>query len=496
MKKLTKLHVSSTWMAVLSLLALLAALLPLYRLTMYAIPRYDDYSYGIKLWQNLRYGIGPRAMLEAGFSTVLDCHYSWQGTYSSIFMMAQMPAAFGFEYYFLGPILLISSLTISSFVLIWTLTRRFFNATWQEAVLSAVIVTMAMLELIHTAQQGFYWYNSGVHYTFMHSMFFLMTSCCIQLFFVKKKRASILWSLLLIPLSFVCAGANFVTCLQGLLVLIAAFLLAFIKSRKHCLWFVPSFITYLVGFYLNVTAPGNAVRAAWYQGDSAFPAILHSYGAAVKQLWRFTGVYMLLFALLALPVIYNLVQRSTFSFRLPGLFLFFAFSFYATGFTSSFYSMGNAGLSRTWIAIKLTCQLLFFACEVYGVGYCVRLLEKKQSVVSSAGHLEHRIWYYALLMLLFLIAFRFTKDKIGSVSSFGAYYYVHSGEANNFHNEFLDRVSMIQCTSDPVVAVPSYQYMPWFLINKDISEDSNEEENRMMAKYFGKDQLYRLPPSQ
>ncbi len=481
-------------LAILSVCAVLLALLPLYRLTMDAIPRYDDYSYGIRFWQDLRYGFGLRAMWDAGFHTALDCHYSWQGTYSSIFMMALMPGAMGFEYYFLGPVLLITSMTFCTFFMVWTLTKYFLKADLADRILLSSVITLALVELIHTAQQGFYWYNSGVHYTFMHSMFFLLVSVCVALSFSGTRIRSVLLCLAGMILSFICAGANFVTCLQGLLFLISAAVYTFFKNRKHSLWFVPVLLIYTIGFFTNVTAPGNANRQAWYTGDPAPMAIFHSYTEAFRQLPRFTGLYMLIFALLAFPVILRMVQKTTFSFRFPGLFLFLTFSFYATGFTSSFYSMGTHGLARTWIAIKMTCQILFFANEIYWTGYWIRLMERKPIASRRFSPLsDHYVLYYLVVLLLFLGAFRITQDKIGSVSSWGAYYYVHSGEANNFHNEFLNRVAIIQSCPDPVVAVPSYKYLPWFLINQDISVDSNEEENRIMAKYFGKEILYRLP---
>ncbi len=481
-------------MAILSVCAVLLALLPLYRLAMYAIPRYDDYSYGIRFWQNLRYGFGLRAMWDAGFSTALDCHYSWQGTYSSIFMMALMPGALGFEYYILGPVLLISSMVFCTFLMVWTLTKYLLKADLADRILFSSMVTLALVELIHTAQQGFYWYNSGVHYTFMHSMFFLLVSVCVSLIYSQTGTRSLFLCLAGMILSFICAGANYVTSLQGFLFLISACIYTFFKNRKHSLWFLPCLVTYMIGFFLNVTAPGNDKRQAWYIGDTAPVAILHSYLEAFRQLPRFTSLYMLIFALLAFPVILRMIRRTNFSFCFPGLFLFLTFSFYATGFTSSFYSMGTHGLTRTWIAIKMTYQILFFANEIFWTGYVIRRMERKPNTSRPFPSLgEHYVIYYLVILLLFVGAFHITRDKIGSVSSWGAYYYVHSGEANNFHNEFLKRVEIIQNCPESVVAVPSYQYMPWFLINQDISVDSNEEENRIMAKYFGKELLYRLP---
>ncbi|MCR4587175.1 MAG: hypothetical protein K5682_02095, partial [Lachnospiraceae bacterium] len=222
MNKILRFRFHPIVLAILSVCAILLALLPLYRLTMYAIPRYDDYSYGIRFWQNLRYGFGLRAMWDAGFNTALESHYSWQGTYSSIFMMALMPGALGFEYYLLGPVLLISSMTFCTFLMVCVLTKYFLKAAPADRILLSSIVTLALVELIHTAQQGFYWYNSGVHYTFMHSMFFLLISVCVALSFSKNGIVSVLLCLAGMILSFICAGANYVTCLQGLLFLVSA----------------------------------------------------------------------------------------------------------------------------------------------------------------------------------------------------------------------------------------------------------------------------------
>ena len=93
-------------------------------------------------------------------------------------------------------------------------------------------------------------------------------------------------------------------------------------------------------------------------------------------------------------------------------------------------------------------------------------------------------------MLLF--SFHITQDKIGAISSFGAYYYIHTGEAYAFRQEFMERVDIIENSDGGDVVVPEYAYKPWFLINKDISEDPGGEENRIMAEYFGVRELKRV----
>ena len=44
--KIFKIRFSEKVLAVLSVAALIVALIPLYRLAFYAVPRYDDFSYG------------------------------------------------------------------------------------------------------------------------------------------------------------------------------------------------------------------------------------------------------------------------------------------------------------------------------------------------------------------------------------------------------------------------------------------------------------------
>ena len=78
---------------------LLLALIPLFRLTIYAVPYYDDYNFG----RFARAAIEQEQSKWAAISGALDCSrtqwYAWQGTYSSIFFMTLMPAVWGEQYY-------------------------------------------------------------------------------------------------------------------------------------------------------------------------------------------------------------------------------------------------------------------------------------------------------------------------------------------------------------------------------------------------------------
>ena len=95
---------------------LFLTLVPLLRLTVYAAPYYDDYNFG----QFARAAMIQEQSKWAAVAGALDCSrtqwYAWQGTYSSIFFMTLMPAIWGEQYYFLGPVFIILLLFSGTFV--------------------------------------------------------------------------------------------------------------------------------------------------------------------------------------------------------------------------------------------------------------------------------------------------------------------------------------------------------------------------------------------
>ena len=492
-RKILKIRFSDKVLAALSVAALILALIPLYRLAFYAVPRYDDFGYGLNLWKEQRYGYGLLTIIKAGYETALSSHYSWQGTYSSIFMMAQMPAALGYDRYFIGPMMLITSLVVSVFFLSMVLTRVYLKADRYKRIIFSVIVTLTLTECIYTAQQGFYWYNSGVHYVFMHSVMFMMVAFLVLLYRETHAVARFILFSIVTFLAFVCAGANFVTCVQGILLLSGYIVLVLIKDARKAVWYLPAFFVYMFGLKLNLLAPGNAHRQASYQGEGVISSIIDSLKEGVVNAWKFSGLFVIVLMIIAIPVIRMMVKKSDYKFRMPALFTLLSYCFYCTGYTSSYYSMGNAGLSRTWIAVCFTFQILLFANEIYWIGYLVhsRLAEKIRALTGV--RFRHYVFYYAAALVMLLFSFHITQDKIGAVSSFGAYYYIHTGEAYAFHEEFLERVNIIERSGGGEVVVPEYAYKPWFLINRDISDDPTQEENRMMSEYFGIDALRTVP---
>ena len=281
-----------------------------------------------------------------------------------------------------------------------------------------------------------------------------------------------------------CGGSNYVTCLQGLCFLASLLGLGvLLKNRKAWLLLIPLFF-YGVAFGINVVAPGNSVRASNFEGCGALESIGKSFLQAACSFWELLGPMSIVAILLFLPVAWNIVRNSGLTFRYPLLVSAYSFCLYATGFTSSFYSMGmKAGTSRTWVPIKFTFQILLFMNLLYWMGW---LFRKSKRELPAA---KHYLWYYVMAGILTVVIFHFTGNQAGSYSSYGAYYYVHTGEAAIYRQQYLQRVEKIRQSGD-VVELDPVVWQPWFLHKGDLKGDASAPENVSMAMWYDKAQIY------
>lgn len=97
-------------------------------------------------------------------------------------------------------------------------------------------------------------------------------------------------------------------------------------------------------------------------------------------------------------------------------------------------------------------------------------------------------WFYPVMGAVMLFIFAADSDQTKKYSAYGAYYYVHTGEACNFYHEYLDRVKLLE-SEEPNVEVSPYAYRPWFLCIEDWSEDWTGDVNIAVANWYDKDSV-------
>lgn len=477
------------------ILLLLIALIPVYRLTLYAFPYYDDFNYGINVKYAFEHGAGFSKVIKTAYEDTVFTYNTWQGTYSSVFLMVLMPAAFGYQYYFIGLCAIITMFVLGTCYLTYTVCSKVFKASKLSSFNLASFVTLMNVELFYEAQQGFYWYNSSIHYTFMHSLMFVLLAEIIRIVYSDKKAGTAFRVAVSSILAFIVAGANFVTGLQGFLMILFIFLAGvFVIKNKRAIWALCPLLIFFAGMILNVAAPGNASRQAIYADVAKGPveSVLYSFLAGFKHLNEFTGFPFWAFFVGLIPLAYMVAKSSSFNFKMPLLVTALSFCFYSTGYTPSLYGMGYDGLARTFCAVKLVFLVLVAINLIYWLGWIGKKLDKdsedgKEGVLSF---FENRAIVFVLSAALVVLSFAVSKNQAGKFLTYGAYYYVHTGEALNYYNEHMVMDTLIKEAGDEVVLDP-FVWRPWFLCKKDELETyPMAEQNQALARWYGKREIY------
>lgn len=481
MKK--KLYLSDRTISIILFIAFVAAFVPVFRLAYYACPFYDDYNY-CRYVKNFYEAYGPKGIWGGVKYTVKGMWYAWQGTYSSTAFMSLTPLFLGEEYYYLGVWALLFFTIINIAVFSAVCVKKLLNGTFDNIVSFSIILILYLLEFIYISYQGIFWYNSAVHYTFMHGIMLLMLAMEILCITSTRLWKTVVYGIITAALAGIVAGSNYVTCLQGIIFLVTIIVFAAFRRKRQIIALIPAVILYIWGFVYNVTAPGNSMRADYFTGESVAKAIFDSFVQAVKDIPRLTSLTSIFVVLMMLPVILSIVKKTEYTYKFPALVTALSFGYYATGYTSSFYAGSEAPVDRTMVAVKMTYQILLILNVIYWCGWiCMKKkLEEKN---------RHNVLYYSLLIVCMLISFTFMKDKAGGVLSYGSFYATHTGFAQNCRQEYLNRIEIIKSSDEDDVGVPPIVFRTWLLIgNSELSTNMNADQNHAMAGFYHKEHVY------
>lgn len=496
-KQILKAHISPKIFSLFITMLFLALMLPVIYIGKYDKPSADDYGYAVTthhVW-NATHSIPE--VLKAVTDRVASSYRTWQGTYSSIFMMALNPAAFDYRLYKLVPSIMITMLSLSCFLTAKLVFCDLLRHPAYFAIGTGSALSILTIEKMHTTPSGLFWYNSAVHYTFMHACMILMLCFIVKMLGTDCRWKKILFCLCTTFFAIMSAGSNYATSLMGIVLLVTVMFLwipthknKLSCSLRNLLWGLFPLFAYSIGFILNITAPGNQIRQEAYQGFSPIQSILMSFQSAAVYSIKWFDLFTLLMLLLLLPLLWNSLSETNFCFSCPLLVILYSFCIVACGFTSSYYSMGTEGLSRTHNVIKITWQFLLVLNEFYLLGWLKHYLTVKKGKATAPIPI-YAIGIAGLLIMMTLTVF-LSDNKAGTFTTYASVYYVKTKEAQMFYNEYRNRVALLE-SSEPDIVLPPYQFQPWLLYIDDITIYPDDWRNKMVQDWYGKASV-RLEP--
>lgn len=447
----------------------------------YVYPQGDDFEYGANSHLAWVHGKGALGAFGGACKTVADAFGSWQGTFSSIFLMALQPGIWGEQYYHLTPALLSGLLSIAVLIFSYQFFHILFGAGKKEAGILGCLLAILALQFAPAKVSAFYWWNGGIHYTGAFSFLLLFTAFLIHAIVGKEKR--VLYSVLAAWMAVMVGGGNLVTALIGNVVTGYVILILLWIERKDLLKYLalPGGAM-LVAFCINVVAPGNWIR----QGKSGeivsygvIGSILKSFVLCIQDIaGDWTGIFWVFLILMVLPVLWTIASKTEFEFPLPGVITLAGYCFLSAMYAPQLFALGQWGTGRIENIMYDMFLILTVVLEFYWIGW----IQKKQKLYWNAD--SHLKWYgfcTGMTVLCFLLVSLASPKEITSAAIVNA---VRSGEARAYADAIEQNIETIKNSDEDLILIQEPPKTPELFTTDEI-----ETWRFGTAEYYGKNKI-------
>ena len=480
-KNIFSTRISFRVLFLLLLAALLLFLIPMLAIAKYDVPAADDFSFSCETHAAVAAGGSVSDILSGAVEKAEKVYYTWQGSFSAVFLMAFQPAIWGLKYYTLTTWIMVFSLLGGIFFLFQRILHGVFGVSRNISGIAAAVASLACTQFLPSPNQSFYWYNGSVYYTFTFAvMLVLFAVAAGYLLYGGGLRIAAA-----VFLCLVIGGSNYVTALFTSIS--GALLLAVLVWKKDRRW-VALMLPYLFllgAFLLSIRAPGNAVRQGLFTDHpGALEAVLLSFRSAVKNVAEWADLRYISCMVFLAPILWAGAAESRFSFPLPGAVSAFSFCLFSSLFTPHLYAMGSDGPDR----LKNILYFSFLLFSILNLFWWLGWIEKKKRPGSQSSEISLCILSVFSVITVICLACSVLFFQ-GTLSSIAALSELRSGEAQRYYaqaeerQEVLENMDITDCEFTP------YTSMPYILYFTDMTEDPESYENQDTATFYGKNTI-------
>ena len=470
------------------------SILPILILGFFAVPAADDYSYGFRVYHAICDGAGLSGVLKAALQNISYAYEHWQGTHSGVFLMSLQPGVFGEKFYALTPLIMLFSLCGGLFIFCRTvffcllnLPKRLTDSIW-------LFVSILCVQLAPSPTESFFWYNGSVYYTFYHGLLLCTLSLCL---FFTGKRKKLFSFFLICLLAIILGGGNYVTALQTAVLGFSGICLLAIHRKQEWKYFLLPMFLFLFSFAVSIRAPGNAVRQAEVAyTPNALHAILSSFPYGAKDCLHWFSLPVIAALVILFPMIWNslsLVKTDNHSslFRYPWLLTLYSYCLLSAMYCPPFYAMDGIP-ERAVNIIYYTYVSLLIINEVCWTGWLLqRKAHNKTNSQINCFSMKFFICCMSIAILLcgsYLVYGKINPGKT-HLTSVLALHDLRSGEAAEYHGEYIKRFEQLHDNSVQNVVLEPLSVYPALLSGGDFSEDADNWTNHSLATYYRKESV-------
>ena len=469
----------------LSVAALVLGALPLYAISLYNHPYYDDYGFSAKAHQAWRDTGSVGAVLRAAWESALETRQGWQGTYTGTLLSNVQPGIFSEQLYFIGTFVLLTALIACFLCFFSVVMGRLGMDRTGRWTLGCLAVTL-MIQFMPDAGEAFFWFNGGIGNTFVYSLMALAAALMVRLAEAKGRAVGLTAALCLLMV--LLGGGSYGGGLLSVCML-AVCLVWMLRVRHPRRWrFAGLAALLLLCFAYSMSAPGNAVRAGviGYRAP-AVKAVLQALYYGVAQMSAYLRPALIAITLAVLPALYRAAQKSPWRFSHPWLVLGLMGALYCAQMTPPLYSIASIGAGRIVNTYFVSFVALWFLAVYYLAGFAAQRLGALSLTARGYGAL---LGAALCALALGCLAAKPEGEPLYGVQNLSgpsAAISILSDEAAQYDAEMTLREQALNDPAKPVVTLSPLTAVPDVFMDDLIAPDAAYDVRPSLEKYYGKE---------
>ena len=492
---------SRQFLAWLCIFILVITTLPLYIISLYNHPYFDDYQFS----KNVRFAWlethSLSAALQAAWQNARTVRDSWQGTYTGTLLSNIQPGLFSESLYFYSTFFLLTAFLLCFGFFIKAVFADVLGLDIPSLVILVSLMLMLMIQFLPDPAEAFFWFNGGVGNTFIYSILALSLGLCAKLWRCTSRIKQVLLLLTLLICMILLGGGSYGGGLFGLLLYGLLGVFAFVKKNPMRWCYAGLLVIFLTCFLYSVSAPGNAQRSARIAADSSFPkAVVQAVYYGVALAGSFIRLPLLAVTAMLIPCYVRIAKASLYRFSHPWLLLSGSLCLYCTQLTPTLYAGVFIGGWRTVNTYYQSFVVIWFFMAYYLTGYWVRQTEERQNIKKIYNALKTRVsrtkqcllFASAAMLLLGCLAYKRPQDAsfgLQNMAGGSAALSLLRGEAQQYHREMQDREALFKDPALKDITLKPLSVTPKIFMKDLLVPDAVYDVRSILCEYYSKDSI-------
>ncbi|MCD8026956.1 MAG: hypothetical protein LUF33_08585 [Clostridiales bacterium] len=163
------------------------SLIPILYVSFFNHPTADDYGFSSLVHNTYINGGNILEIIGSSIQQIINFYFSWQGTFSAIFIFSLQPGVFSQDLYFATTFIMIIALTCSTIFFFDTVIVKWLKSKKSYMIIISILLLTLSIQFIPDKNQAFYWFNGSAYYTLFYSFALVLFSVTIRIILSVKK---------------------------------------------------------------------------------------------------------------------------------------------------------------------------------------------------------------------------------------------------------------------------------------------------------------------